>query len=140
MKFVHTSAIAFPFLFAFFLIPLPALAQNIVQIDYPGQVILTEIREINNNGEMAGRYIDQNNVIHAFTLTNGTFANIDVPGATQTAAWGINDNGDVVGRYFDPVANRDHGFLLHNGTYTIIDPPGTTETFALGINAQMQIV
>jgi len=116
------------------------LAQNFVTVDYPGQVVLTEVREINNLGEMAGRYIDTNNVIHAFTLNRGAFTNIDVPGAAGSAAWGINDNGDVVGRYYDPAAGRDHGFLLHNGTYTIIDPPGTTETFALGINNLGQIV
>jgi YVTN family beta-propeller protein/probable HAF family extracellular repeat protein len=129
------------FLFAFLLLNLAVFGQNnFIQIDYPGSVVWTEVREINNSGEMAGRYIDTENVIHAFTLNSHTFTNIDVPGATQTAAWGINDYGDVVGRYFDPVANRDHGFLLHNGTYTIIDPPGTTETFALGINNQGQIV
>jgi YVTN family beta-propeller protein len=111
---------------------------RLIPIDYPGQVSLTEVREINNLGVMAGRYIDT--TIHAFTLSSGVFKNIDVPGATETAAWGINDAGDVVGRYFDPAANRDHGFLLHNGTYTTIDPPGTTETFALGINNLEQIV
>jgi YVTN family beta-propeller protein/probable HAF family extracellular repeat protein len=111
---------------------------KLITIDYPGQVTWTEVREINNFGVMAGRYIDT--TIHAFTLSSGVFKNIDVAGATETAAWGINDAGDVVGRYFDPAANRDHGFLLRNGTYTTIDPPGTTETFALGINNLGQIV
>ncbi len=114
-----------------------ALAQNFITVDYPGAT-LTEVRQINNNGVMAGRHIGSDNVIHGFVLQSGVFTNIDFPGAQATALWGINDNGDVVGRYYDGV--RDHGFLLSNGKYTIIDPPTTTETYALGINNVGQIV
>ena len=113
---------------ALILISQSAKAQNFITVDYPGAT-LTEVRQINNNGVMAGRHIDTQNVIHGFYLQNGVFTNVDVPGAQQTALWGINDNGDVVGRYFEGV--RDHGFLLSKGKYTIIDPPKTTETFAL---------
>jgi YVTN family beta-propeller protein len=114
-----------------------APAQNFITVDYPGAT-LTEVRQINNNGVMAGRHIGTDKVIHGFVLQNGAFTNIDFPGAQATAIWGINDNGDVVGRYSD--GTRDHGFLLSKGKYTVIDPPTTTETYALGINNVGQIV
>src|ERR1700694_3080626 len=98
----------FVVLAAIILVTQTALAQNFITIDYPGST-LTAVRQINNHGVMAGRYIDASNFIHGFVLQNGVFTNIDFPGALQTAIWGINDNGDVVGRYLDTVTN--HGFL-----------------------------
>lgn len=114
-----------------------APAQTFITIDYPGAT-LTEVREINNNGVMAGRYVDTQQIIHGFVLQNGAFTPINFPGALDTAIWGINDNDDVVGRYYDGVTN--HGFLLSNGVYTKIDPPNSTNAHALGINNAGQIV
>jgi uncharacterized membrane protein len=67
-----------------------------------------------------------------------TFTAIDVPGATATAAVGINDGGQIVGAFGD--AGVQHGFLLDKGTFTTIDVPGATLTNARGINAGGQIV
>ena len=39
--------------------------------------------------------------IHGFSLSEGTFTKIDVPGAILTDVWGINNRGDIVGRYTD---------------------------------------
>ena len=90
---------AFPaVLAAIFLVSQTAPAQGFITVDYPGAA-LTTVRQINNNGVMAGRYVDAQNVIHGFVLQNGVFTNIDFPGAQRTAVWGINDNGDLVGRY-----------------------------------------
>lgn len=59
---------------------------------------------------------------------------VDLPGATGTAALGINPEGDIVGRYF--VGAATHSFLLSDGTATNVDPPfgipGTSQ--AWGIN------
>ena len=112
-------------------------AQKFVTINYP-DATYTEVRQINDNGLMVGRYIDTSGVINAFTLSNGVLQNIDVPGEPVSAAWGVNNLGQIVGRYFDGTTN--HGFLLGGGKYTTLDPPGSTDTFALGINDTGQIV
>ncbi|MBZ5599151.1 MAG: hypothetical protein LAN83_12605 [Acidobacteriia bacterium] len=72
-------------------------------------------------------------------LAQGTYTQIDVPGATATFVEGIDTAGDVVGYYADS-SSTYHGFLLSSGTYTTIDPPGSTHTIAVGINDEGQIV
>lgn len=121
------------------LAPQTALAQNFITVDYPGGT-LNEVRQINNHGEMAGRYVDAEGVYHGFVVQNGVLTPINFPGALGTAVWGINDNGDLVGRYLDAQRITNHGFLLSNGVFTTIDPPGSTLTFAQGINSVGQIV
>jgi YVTN family beta-propeller protein len=116
-----------------------APTQSFITIDYPGATE-TNVREINNNGVMAGRYLDSQQIIHGFVLQSGAFTAINFPGAVNTAIWGINDNGDLVGRYDNGGDTASHGFLLRNGVYTTIDPPNSTYTFALGINNAGQIV
>ena len=54
-----------------------------------------------------------------------------MPGATGTAAWGINDAGQIVGNY---QALGPHGFLYSGGSVTTIDVPGATFTEVFGIN------
>ena len=66
-----------------------------------------------------------------------TFTTIDLPGATDTLAIGINARGQIVGLY---VAGGTHGFLLDKGNFTTIDVPGAEATEAFGINARGQIV
>jgi YVTN family beta-propeller protein/probable HAF family extracellular repeat protein len=121
------------------LAPQTALAQNFITVDYPGGT-LNEVRQINNHGEMAGRYVDAEGVYHGFVVQNGVVTPINFPGALGTAVWGINDNGDLVGRYEDAEGITNHGFLFSNGVFTTIDPPGSTWTFAEGINGVGQIV
>ncbi|PYU24508.1 MAG: hypothetical protein DMG30_08405 [Acidobacteria bacterium] len=71
-----------------------------------------------------------------------TFTTVDVPGATNTGAAGINNLGHIVGGYnqssgFFP----DHGFLDVGGMFTVIDDPNaTSETTATDINRSDQIV
>src|SRR5437773_1746503 len=67
-----------------------------------------------------------------------TFSTIDVPGATLTAAIGINDRGQIVGNYV--TSGTMHGFLLDQGTFTTIDVPGASVTGAYEINARGQMV
>jgi len=138
-----TSRVAFLSLFIVFAVGVlasqPALAQNFITVDYPGGT-LNSVRQINNHGEMAGRYVDAEGVYHGFVFQNGVFTAINFPGALGTAVWGINDNGDLVGRYLDAEGITNHGFLLHNGVFTTIDPPSTIQTYALGTNSVGQIV
>ena len=72
-------------------------------------------------------------------LAQGTYTQIDVPGAVQTEVFGINTASDIVGNY--EVNNATyHGFLLSNGVYTTIDYPGASSSEATGINDVGQIV
>jgi probable HAF family extracellular repeat protein len=75
-----------------------------------------------------------------FVLAQGTYTQIDYPGASATFGQSINTVGDVVGTYNDSSGNT-HGFLLSNGVYTSIDYPGATQgTYTAAINDKGQIV
>jgi len=69
----------------------------------------------------------------------GTFATIDVPGAIDTQAFGINKCGQIVGISTDGTFTR-RGFLLSDNTFTTITVPGASTTLAHGINDAGQIV
>src|ERR1700674_3268820 len=60
-------------------------------------------------------------------LAQGSYTQIDVPGAVSTVGLGIDTAGDLVGFYGDASGNVD-GFLFSGGTYATIDPPGSTIT------------
>jgi uncharacterized membrane protein len=66
------------------------------------------------------------------------FFTIDVPGASNTQAFGINSHGDIVGAY--SVLGVGHGYLLSGGVVTTIDFPGADGTNARGINSRGDIV
>jgi uncharacterized membrane protein len=89
--------------------------------------------------------------VHAATTETFVPTTTDFPGASTTAARGINNSGDIVGTYLcSPVAGctltgpeasaGSHGFLLQDGVYTRIDVPGGTGTVARGISDQGVIV
>ena len=72
-------------------------------------------------------------------LAQGTYTQIDYPGASQTFCWGINTAGDISGSYADAGGNY-HGFVLSGGAYTTIDYPGAQSTIVEGINDLHQLV
>ncbi|MBZ5704081.1 MAG: hypothetical protein LAN63_01900 [Acidobacteriia bacterium] len=72
-------------------------------------------------------------------LAQGTYTQIDFPGAITTSCWGINNAGDIAGFYQD-VGGVYHGFILSNGTYTTLDYPGAQATVLNRINDVGQIV
>jgi len=72
-------------------------------------------------------------------LSNGVWTQLDVPGAAQTVAQGINDAGVVAGVYFDSDLNQ-HGWVLAHGVYITVDVPGSTFTGIFNINAEGEIV
>ena len=67
------------------------------------------------------------------------FTSIDVPGAIQTVAFGINARGEVVGFHRD-ASNRQHGFLLGRGGFRSVDFPGAILTDARGISPNGEVV
>ncbi|MBZ5544596.1 MAG: hypothetical protein LAO07_13090 [Acidobacteriia bacterium] len=65
----------------------------------------------------------------------GTYTNIDPPGVTNAAAWGINNDGVIAGRYKTPADGFFHAFLRdENGSYSAIDPPGAIAAEAKGVS------
>ena len=75
----------------------------------------------------------------AVTSPAFSFTQIDVPGATDTEAYGINDAGQIVGAFGNNTGV--HGFLDTGGSYTTIVVPGAPLiTTAQNINNVGQIV
>jgi probable HAF family extracellular repeat protein len=72
-------------------------------------------------------------------LAQGTYTQIDVPGAVATNANGIDVAGHVTGIYVDS-DNRAHGFLLNAGVYATIDYPAASFTYLFNINNRGQVV
>jgi hypothetical protein len=101
---------------------------------------------INPGGEIAGSYVDANNVMHGFVRApGGKFTTFEVPGQGTGAGQGVavnnnNPNGAVAGLYLD--ANFvQHGFVrTPGGTFTTFDAPfaDTVDayygTFVSGLN------
>jgi probable HAF family extracellular repeat protein len=69
-----------------------------------------------------------------------TTTTINVPGATETEAFGINNVGQVVGDYSSDGGATRRGFLFSGGAYSTFAAPGATATIPLGINNTGQIV
>lgn len=66
------------------------------------------------------------------------YTTLDVPGALETQAYGIDDAGRVVGAYRD--AAGWHGFRWAGGSVTTLDFPGAAYTDAFGIGPGGTIV
>jgi probable HAF family extracellular repeat protein len=69
----------------------------------------------------------------------GTYTQIDVPGAFWTQGSALNDSGDIVGTYYDTRLNA-FGFLLSKGVFTTIVYPSSAPTFLAGLNNFGKIV
>jgi uncharacterized membrane protein len=113
-------------------------------IDFPGAKKTIPL-DINDVGEIVGRYEDGTGKTHGFLLSAGNFTSIDYPhpDVAFTVAAGINPRGDIVGQYRLAAEDENrvrHGFLSHEGTFTTIDFPDATFTNALGINPRGDIV
>jgi probable HAF family extracellular repeat protein len=84
--------------------------------DFVPGAIFTQLSDINNNGDLVGFFIDSNLVAHGFFYDGVQFVTLDVSGATQTIANGINDQDMIVGQFLG--GTNTHGFLA-------VDPPGS---------------
>jgi probable HAF family extracellular repeat protein len=111
---------------------------RITTIDASGQAQVGEILALNDRGQVVGEIIDPDSR-HGFVWEHGRLRRFDVPGASSTAALGINSRGQISGGSTD-ADGQQHGFVLQRGRYTTIDAPGRTVTNAWGINDHGDIV
>jgi hypothetical protein len=77
--------------------------------------------------------------IAPLALGQGTYTQIDYPGAAGTLAYGIDTAGDISGYYVD-AKDVYHGFFLSDGVYTTIDYPDAQGTYIYGMNDEGQVV
>ena len=122
---------------------------QIITFDPPGS-ILTLAMAINAAGTITGVYLDANNVGHGFLRApDGTFTQIDVPGAGTRAGQGtqaesINPTGATAGFWVD-ASYAVHGFLrTPSGIIAKFDVPGagtgaSQGTYAYNINPAGEI-
>jgi uncharacterized membrane protein len=102
----------------------------------------SEATSINDRGDVTGQWGDANGFSHGFLLHDGTLTILDVPGATDTYALGVNDSGLVVG-YWDLLdANFNtlaiYGFSWKDGGFIDmqINFPGAAASGLFGVNAR----
>jgi uncharacterized membrane protein len=99
----------------------------------------TRPQGINNQGQIAGSYVDASNRTHGFVLSDGVFTTVDAPDAPgNTTVLDIDDRGRLVG-----VSGLvSYSYLADGRGQPIeIDAPGVvSDTYASGINNRGQIV
>ncbi len=120
------------------------LGSEAVMTDGSGQASFTMTLGVPANGVpfVTATATDQAGNTSAFSAglaVTPELTRIEVPGARETLAYGINNSGQIVGEYYDAAGGR-HGFLLSDGSYTTLDVPGARVTIAHGINDTGQIV
>lgn len=89
---------------------------------------------------IVGLYTDMmDNRGKAYIIRGSTFSPLEVPGATQTAAWDVSPSGLVVGVYRDG-AGAFHGFTYDGQSFGRVDVPGATATRVFGVNTHADLV
>jgi hypothetical protein len=74
----------------------------------------------------------------AFATADGTFTELQYPGATATIPLAINNRGDIVGFYL--LNDRPHSFVFRQGEFSTIDVPPAHGHVARDINDAGTIV
>jgi len=116
---------------------------EMVQVDEPASgTFVTELNFINNSGTILGTYVSDK--IRGFTLKDGVYTTLDIPGSSRTAPSMVNDHGQVVGAWRDSSQAR-HGFVWDKGTFFLFDHPLANSmpaegTYPGGLNDRGDIV
>jgi uncharacterized membrane protein len=117
------------------------------RIDFPAPGT-TQLLDINNRGQIAGSYRPSagGTCSDAVPLRGflrderGRFTTIQIPGARQVQALGINDRGQIVGDYL-AADGTTHGYLRDHGQITTVDgPAGAAGATVFDINDPGQMV
>jgi hypothetical protein len=108
-----------------------------------GEFAGTEVRGINDRGDLVGNYAANRTVNGFVRHGRGTYTAIRPPRAVATLLTGINDRGDIVGVYstigVDDLAANPRAFVYNRGVYRDITVPGAVGAFANQINNGQQI-
>jgi uncharacterized membrane protein len=114
----------------------------IATYDYPGAAGYINSSGINDNGDIAGYFLDAGDFRGFVRFRNGRFsAPIIAPNDTGvTFAADINNTPTVCGESYDSVNDDYHGYLLTNQTFTSFDIEGARSTTVNGINVNGDFV
>jgi hypothetical protein len=98
---------------------------------------------INASDEITG-FLTRGKTTASFLVSRGRYVEFDVPGSTNTQAFGVNNHDEVVGSYVD-AAGMTHGFTatdptVHATFNRVDDPLGIGNTILNGVNDKGQIV
>jgi uncharacterized membrane protein len=101
-----------------------------------------EATNINDRGDITAQWADANGFFHGLLIRKGDLTILDVPGATDTYALGVNDSGLVAG-YWDLLDQNGntlaiYGFTWKDGGFidTQINFPGAAGSGLFGVNAR----
>jgi len=94
---------------------------------------------VNDAGVIFGSYADGSNHVHGFIDNQGSFSQIDIPGATSTSVFAVDTAGTYTGTFTDSRSNV-HGFVASGASWTAFDAAGANFTSPVAINASGEIV
>jgi probable HAF family extracellular repeat protein len=98
----------------------------------------TWANQINNYGQVVGRYLSQNWIDNAYLWENGQRTELGYNGGISSTALDINDAGQIVGK-FNLASDKFNPFLWENGTMIDLGTLGFNGG-AQAINNQGQVV
>ena len=108
----------------------PALAIYVFNsVDYPGAVY-TDVRGVNNAGQLVGYASFDGTTNFSFTYSGGVFTPLPAS-PLQPSALGMNDVGTVVGA---TITTPEQAFVYSGGAYGFFSRPGWTNTEARAVN------
>jgi probable HAF family extracellular repeat protein len=116
----------------------PAYAGSYHLIRVPNSGV-TAANGINKYNQIVGFYIDQQNGIRGYLLSDGKYTTISY-GSNLVEVDGINDYGVMVGFYAASTQGPLHGFILEKGKFKTIDYPGANITIPEAINNKGEVV
>lgn len=95
---------------------------------------------INDAGEIAGTYLDSNEVLHGFIRdASGNYTSFDISQGTIQTAF-LSQDGQVAGSYTDRSLGMNHGYIRDTfGNITVFDPPNASGTYVSGMNATGEV-
>ncbi|WP_460759203.1 hypothetical protein [Lysobacter fragariae] len=102
-------------------------------VNYPGAV-MTDVRGLNNAGEIVGYARDAAGTTFSFRYAGGVFTPLPpAPGGMVVTAHGINDAGVIIGSASPADNSYSVGFILNGTTYTYFSYPGRVFTYGRAI-------
>jgi probable HAF family extracellular repeat protein len=89
---------------------------------------------INDSGAVVGYYTDSSGVYHGYLLKNGKYTTLNVPGAADTFATGINTGGSISFYWVNSSSGVYESSVLTGKTYKTVNVPGAADSFALDLD------